>query len=92
MVERNWLMTQDRVPAFSPSKSKNFIEKELGAPINVMFREFEDLPIAAASLGQVFTLCFSCFFLILNTSIMVQTFLFDFLIKKIEAFKHIYAY
>ncbi|KAL8477983.1 hypothetical protein ACS0TY_030040 [Phlomoides rotata] len=44
---------QDRVPAFSPSKSKSFIEKELGAPIHILFREFEDLPIAAASLGQV---------------------------------------
>lgn len=63
------------MPAFSPSKSKSFIEKELGAPINILFREFEDLPIAAASLGQVFTLCFSCFFLKLNASIRVQTFL-----------------
>ncbi|KAL7128581.1 hypothetical protein ABFS83_13G005000 [Erythranthe nasuta] len=44
---------QDRVPAFSPSKSKSFIEKELGAPIHILFKEFEDLPIAAASLGQV---------------------------------------
>ncbi|KAG8387177.1 hypothetical protein BUALT_Bualt03G0226200 [Buddleja alternifolia] len=44
---------QDRVPAFSPSKAKKFIEKELGAPIHVLFKEFEDLPIAAASLGQV---------------------------------------
>uniref|UniRef100_A0A1D1ZLZ5 Uncharacterized protein sll1770 n=1 Tax=Anthurium amnicola TaxID=1678845 RepID=A0A1D1ZLZ5_9ARAE len=44
---------QDRVPAFSPDKAKNFIQKELGAPINVLFKEFEDQPIAAASLGQV---------------------------------------
>ncbi|KZV32824.1 hypothetical protein F511_24070 [Dorcoceras hygrometricum] len=44
---------QDRVPAFSPEKAKKFIEKELGAPIQVLFREFEELPIAAASLGQV---------------------------------------
>ncbi|CAA2956097.1 protein ACTIVITY OF BC1 COMPLEX KINASE 7, chloroplastic-like [Olea europaea var. sylvestris] len=44
---------QDKVPAFSPSKAKNFIETELGAPINQLFKEFEDLPIAAASLGQV---------------------------------------
>ncbi|CAI9772591.1 unnamed protein product [Fraxinus pennsylvanica] len=44
---------QDRVPAFSPSKAKKFIETELGAPINQLFKEFEDLPIAAASLGQV---------------------------------------
>ncbi|KAL8209113.1 hypothetical protein R6Q57_008525 [Mikania cordata] len=44
---------QDRVPAFSPSKAKSFIEKELGAPVNVLFRDFEERPIAAASLGQV---------------------------------------
>lgn len=44
---------QDRVPAFSPKKAKSFIEKELGAPVQVLFREFEELPIAAASLGQV---------------------------------------
>ncbi|KAJ9169921.1 hypothetical protein P3X46_018064 [Hevea brasiliensis] len=44
---------QDRVPAFSPEKAKSFIESELGAPVNMLFREFEDQPIAAASLGQV---------------------------------------
>ncbi|XP_071725997.1 protein ACTIVITY OF BC1 COMPLEX KINASE 7, chloroplastic [Rutidosis leptorrhynchoides] len=44
---------QDRVPAFSPEKAKSFIEKELGAPVNVIFKVFEDRPIAAASLGQV---------------------------------------
>ncbi|GER33556.1 protein kinase superfamily protein [Striga asiatica] len=44
---------QDRVPAFSPGKAKSFIEKELGAPMHLLFKEFEDLPIAAASLGQV---------------------------------------
>lgn len=44
---------QDRVPAFSPAKAKGFIEKELGAPVNIIFKEFEEQPIAAASLGQV---------------------------------------
>ncbi|GMN27588.1 hypothetical protein TIFTF001_001718 [Ficus carica] len=44
---------QDRVPAFSPDKARRFIESELGAPINILFKEFEDQPIAAASLGQV---------------------------------------
>lgn len=66
------------MPAFSPSKSKSFIEKELGGPIHMLFREFEDLPIAAASLGQVFTLCFSFFFFLKSsTSIIVQTFLIN---------------
>ncbi|XP_078439015.1 protein kinase superfamily protein [Wolffia australiana] len=44
---------QDRVPAFSPEKAKAFVQAELGAPINVLFKEFEERPIAAASLGQV---------------------------------------
>ncbi|CAH2056806.1 unnamed protein product, partial [Thlaspi arvense] len=44
---------QDRVPAFSPKKAKDLIAKELGAPVEILFKEFEDRPIAAASLGQV---------------------------------------
>ncbi|XP_061344109.1 protein ACTIVITY OF BC1 COMPLEX KINASE 7, chloroplastic-like [Gastrolobium bilobum] len=44
---------QDKVPAFSPKKARGFIESELGAPINILYKEFEDRPIAAASLGQV---------------------------------------
>ncbi|TKY57519.1 disease resistance protein RPM1 [Spatholobus suberectus] len=44
---------QDMVPAFSPKKARKFIEAELGAPIDILFEEFEDRPIAAASLGQV---------------------------------------
>ncbi|WOK99812.1 hypothetical protein Cni_G08524 [Canna indica] len=44
---------QDRVPAFSPEKAKAFVKSELGCPIEVLFKEFEDRPIAAASLGQV---------------------------------------
>lgn len=45
--------SQDRVPALSPRKARDLIEKELGAPVDMIFREFEDRPIAAASLGQV---------------------------------------
>ncbi|OIT00054.1 putative aarf domain-containing protein kinase, chloroplastic [Nicotiana attenuata] len=44
---------QDRVPAFSPKKAKEFIKKELGVPVDILYKEFEDQPIAAASLGQV---------------------------------------
>ncbi|KDO50948.1 hypothetical protein CISIN_1g0053091mg [Citrus sinensis] len=44
---------QDRVPAFSPEKARHFIKNELGAPIEQLFKTFEDRPIAAASLGQV---------------------------------------
>lgn len=45
---------QDRVPAFSPEKAKAFIEKELGCSIDIVYKEFVERPIAAASLGQVF--------------------------------------
>ncbi|KAM0942588.1 putative ABC-type Cd(2+) transporter [Dioscorea sansibarensis] len=44
---------QDKVPAFSSKKAKAFIERELGSPVNILFKEFEEQPIAAASLGQV---------------------------------------
>lgn len=56
-------LIQDRVPAFSPEKARGFIERELGASIKVLFKEFEDRPIAAASLGQVF---YSCLFVIIS--------------------------
>lgn len=44
---------QDRVPAFSADKAEALIAKELGAPVEMLFRSFEKRPIAAASLGQV---------------------------------------
>lgn len=48
---------QDRVPACSPEKARQLIESELQAPIDQLFKKFEDQPIAAASLGQVFDCC-----------------------------------
>jgi hypothetical protein len=56
---------QDRVPAFAPEKAKAFIEKEMGCSIDVVYKEFEERPIAAASLGQVFDpkLIIICIFL-----------------------------
>lgn len=59
------VIIQDRVPAFSPKKAKEFIKKELGVPVDILYKEFEDQPIAAASLGQVFDL-FIFFFCILE--------------------------
>ncbi|WVZ22537.1 hypothetical protein V8G54_001081 [Vigna mungo] len=43
----------DMVPAFSPKKARKLIESELGAPIDMLFKEFEDRPIVVASVGQV---------------------------------------
>ena len=60
-------MMQDRVPAFPSKKAKEFIEKELGAPVHMLFKEFEERPIAAASLGQV---CFKFIFVLPNPAIL----------------------
>jgi predicted unusual protein kinase regulating ubiquinone biosynthesis (AarF/ABC1/UbiB family) len=44
---------QDRVPAFGVAEAIGIIESELGANIDTLFAEFDQIPIAAASLGQV---------------------------------------
>jgi predicted unusual protein kinase regulating ubiquinone biosynthesis (AarF/ABC1/UbiB family) len=44
---------QDKVPAFSYEQAKAIIEQDLGKPIQTLYRNFDPIPIAAASLGQV---------------------------------------
>jgi len=44
---------QDKVPPFDPNDAIAIIEDELGASIYHLYREFDPIPIAAASLGQV---------------------------------------
>jgi len=44
---------QDRVPPFEFELLKSTIERELGGPPDVIFKEFELTPIASASIGQV---------------------------------------
>ncbi len=44
---------QDNVPAFSSSEAIALVESELGKPIYALYRDFNEIPIAAASLGQV---------------------------------------
>lgn len=44
---------QDKVPAFSYEQTKAIIEQELGKTLPELFQSFEQIPIAAASLGQV---------------------------------------
>jgi predicted unusual protein kinase regulating ubiquinone biosynthesis (AarF/ABC1/UbiB family) len=44
---------QDRVPAFSYEQATEIIETDLNKPLDEMFRSFDPIPLAAASLGQV---------------------------------------
>lgn len=44
---------QDRVPAFGYEQVEKTIEQELGKKIPDLFQNFEPVPLAAASLGQV---------------------------------------
>lgn len=44
---------QDRVPAVDVAEIRERIAAELGQPIEVLFRDFDDTPLAAASLAQV---------------------------------------
>ncbi len=44
---------QDRVPAFNVDEAIAIIETELGASLPLLFAEFDPVPLAAASLGQV---------------------------------------
>jgi ubiquinone biosynthesis protein len=44
---------QDHIPPFSATEARHIIESELGLPIDVLFRQFDDVPIAAASIAQV---------------------------------------
>lgn len=44
---------QDAVPPFPYADVSRVVEEELGAPISQLFRTFEPLPMASASIGQV---------------------------------------
>ncbi|UPM50980.1 MULTISPECIES: ABC1 kinase family protein [unclassified Synechococcus] len=58
LVRRDWLdqltQLQDNLPAFPHAIALKTIEADLGAPVNQLFEDFPDYPVAAASLGQVY--------------------------------------
>lgn len=45
---------QDDVPALPWATMKAHLESELGAPVEKLFRSFDESPIASASIGQVY--------------------------------------
>lgn len=44
---------QDRVPAFSYERVEAIVEEDLGKKVTELYRSFDPIPLAAASLGQV---------------------------------------
>ncbi|WP_153916759.1 ubiquinone biosynthesis regulatory protein kinase UbiB [Shewanella sp. TC10] len=48
-------MLQDRVPPFDSALAREAIEAELKAPIESLFDNFDDTPLASASISQVHT-------------------------------------
>ena len=45
---------QDQVPPFSSEEARQIIQEELGKPASSAFSQLSDVPVAAASLGQVY--------------------------------------
>ncbi|HZR36580.1 MAG TPA: ubiquinone biosynthesis regulatory protein kinase UbiB [Nevskia sp.] len=44
---------QDRVPPFPGAEARAIVEKALGKPVGEVFAEFDEVPLAAASVAQV---------------------------------------
>ena len=58
LIRRDWLdeltKLQDDLPSFDHAIALRTVEEELGAPVEQLFEDFPDVPVAAASLGQVY--------------------------------------
>ncbi len=48
---------QDKVPPFPGEKARVQIEKAIGQPIEDVFENFDEMPLASASIAQVHTAC-----------------------------------
>ena len=58
LIRRDWLdeltKLQDDLPSFDHAIALRTVEEELGAPVEQLFENFPNVPVAAASLGQVY--------------------------------------
>ena len=58
LIRRDWLdeltRLQDDLPAFPHAIALATIEADLGSPVEQLFADFPEAPVAAASLGQVY--------------------------------------
>ncbi|MBY0356024.1 MAG: 2-polyprenylphenol 6-hydroxylase [Rickettsiales bacterium] len=52
-IARDLAELQDRVPPFDSALAKQRVEESLGAPISALYSQFDEHPIAAASIAQV---------------------------------------
>ncbi|MDD5034516.1 MAG: ubiquinone biosynthesis regulatory protein kinase UbiB [Methylococcaceae bacterium] len=52
-VAEELVKLQDRVPAFPGDEARKSVEKALGKPVLEIFREFDETPLASASIAQV---------------------------------------
>jgi ubiquinone biosynthesis protein len=52
-VTRDLSSLQDRLPPFPGAAAKEIVERELDAPLGSLFVDFDETPIAAASIAQV---------------------------------------
>lgn len=86
-------LLQDRISPFSTEAALNIVENELQLPIDDIFSEITPVPIAAASLGQVFifaytsyNFCFAAmFFLVASVCGMLNMLLFSVVNKVYQA-------
>ena len=46
-------MLQDRLPPFAAARARQMVAKQIGQPIDTLFRQFDDEAVAAASIAQV---------------------------------------
>lgn len=53
VLAKELTLLQDQTPADAPSVVRSTVEAELGQPIEELFTEFDDRPLASASIAQV---------------------------------------